>query len=28
MVKIRLLDDEEVPVEDEAFLVLERHKDG
>ena len=28
MVKIRLLDDPDVPVEEEAFLTLERHKDG
>ena len=28
MVKIRLLDDPEVPVEDEAFLTLERRNDG
>ena len=28
MVKIRLSDDLEVPVEDVAFLVLERRKDG
>ncbi|KKL57452.1 hypothetical protein LCGC14_2235260 [marine sediment metagenome] len=28
MVKIRLLDDPEVPVEDKAFLALERHEDG
>ena len=28
MVKIRLLDDPEVPVEDKAFLTLERRNDG
>ena len=28
MVKIRLLGDPEVPVEDEAFLALERHAAG
>ena len=28
MVKIRLLDDREAPVEEEAFLALERHGDG
>ncbi len=28
MVKIRLLDDPDAPVEEEAFLTLIRHKDG
>ena len=28
MVKIRLLDDPDVPVEEEAFLTLIKHKDG
>ena len=28
MVKIRLLDDSDAPVKEEAFLILERHGDG